>query len=117
MNKLLLEKNIDLGNRTKALAVSQKVEDADSITHIRKSFVYKLFYVQEQEPLAEHPEVVIRKIVDTKRRVEKFSFYVTGFFYMNHKRMMLKVGFRHTLDIDILWKDKNFSSKKSAVMT
>lgn len=117
MNKLLFKKNVDLENRTKALAISQKVEDADSFTHIRKSFVYKIFYGEEQDSAVNQPDVIIKKTVDTKRHVEKFCFYVTGFFYMTHQRMLIKVGFRHTLDIDILWKNKSFSSKKSAAMT
>ncbi len=113
MDKLLLKKELDFINRTKALAVSQKIEDVDTITHIRKSFVYKVFYAPVDNGPAQCPDVVIRKVVDKKRRLEKFSFYVTGSFFMNHKRLLVKIGFRHTLDIDILWKKEDFSSQKS----
>ncbi|MBF0532779.1 MAG: hypothetical protein HQL23_06755 [Candidatus Omnitrophica bacterium] len=114
MKKILFQKDIDFAQKTKALAISQKSQDEESFTHIRKRFVYQVAQVTNTQEDLEGPQIKICKQIDHKRRIERFHFQVYGSFFMNHNRSILKVGFQHTLDIDILW--KHFSSKKSAIL-
>jgi hypothetical protein len=84
---------------------------------VRKSFVYIVSPVDEIEANVRAPEIDIKKSFDTKKREEKFSFRVKGEFSITQGRRQFKVDFCHTLKIDIIWKGKIFSPKKSATLT
>ncbi len=117
MKEILFKKKSDLKRRTKLLSISQDNEDKDCKTHVQKSFSYIVSGAESREEEIVAPQVYIRKTLNTKTHVEQFCFEVKGSFYMSHNRCLLKVRFHHTLVIDITWKDKVFSPKKSAVLT
>jgi len=117
MKDILYKKRQSLKNRHKVISISERSEDKDCKTHVRKSFAYM---VSKTEPIDYgdgHPEIYIKKSFNSKTREERFSFKVKGFFFMNQRRSVLKVDFCHTLNIHIAWKKKAFSSNKSATLT
>ena len=92
-------------------------EDQDCRTHVRKSFVYIVTGAHQGESPIENPQIYVKKFFDTKLQHEKFSFRVKGAFYMTKDRVIYRVDFCHTLKIDIHWKNKIFSPKKSVTLT
>lgn len=117
MKRLMFRKRMDAKKRIKVLSFGQKFEDAESKTHVKKNFSYKLFKSSDLTPEQDAPEVNIRKAFDTKNAMEKFNFQVKGHYYVTHNRVLYKVFFRHTLNIKVEWKNKAFSPKKSEILT
>src|SRR3990172_3945339 len=117
MKNVLFKKRSDVKRGRKALSLTQKNEDQECITHVRKSFIYHVVFSEQISPNANQPQVYIKKAFDTQKRVEKFTFQVRGSFFMTHNLVLLEVRFQHTLNIRIVWKSKIFSPKKSAVLT
>jgi hypothetical protein len=116
MKHITYEKKNDLKHGIKAFSIKTHTEQPDSTTDVQKSFAYHVKPVDHIEP-AEGPQVYVTKSFDSKTLVEKFNFQVKGNMYVTHNRFYLLVEFHHTLDIKILWKDKDLSPKKSVVMT
>lgn len=104
-------------NRLKNFCIRTNKCDKDSSTQIVKTFTYYASKAKGDSLNIESPEIFVTKSFDTKKRVEKFNFVVKGFFYMTQERGVAKVSFKHTLDINIQWKSKIFSPKKSVVLT
>ena len=117
MKKVLFKKRIDINKRVKTFSIYSETEDHQCKTQVRKGFAYTVDWAKETMPTSKPPLVFIRKTFDTKRGIEGFSFHVKGYFYVTHNRELMKVRFHHTLDIEIKWKVKNFSPKKSASLT
>lgn len=116
MKELTLKRYCNPKRNTKSITITQKSQDKDSFTLVKKSFLYFVTETSRINPEVNPPQVHIRKFFDTKRGVESFRLQVRGCFYVNHNRMLLKVHFRHTLNIQILWKAKVFSPKKSVIL-
>ena len=117
MKKILFKKTLDPQNRIKSFSIKTNKEDKDSKTEVEKGFSYHLFTVEQVEPTIEPPQIQIYKEINHQKRIEKFSLAVEGYFYVTRDRMLLKVAFHHTLNIQIYWKRKIFSPKKSEVLT
>ena len=117
MKRILYKKRIDLDKRLKTFSIYTKTEDDQCKTHVCKGFAYAVDICRESEPQYKPPLVFIQKSFDTKRGIEGFSFHVKGQFYVTHNQALLRVRFHHTLDIEITWKVKDFSPKKSASLT
>jgi hypothetical protein len=117
MKEILYKKRQSLKYRRKIIAIDEHNEDNDCRTHVRKSFAYIVTMANPAEGALSAPEIHIKKNFDSKAQTEKFSFRVKGAFYMEKDRYVLKVNFCHTLKIDIYWKNKVFSPKKSATLT
>ena len=117
MKKILFKKRIDLDKRMKTFSIYSQTEDSQCKTHVRKGFAYTVDLSREDRPISKAPLVFIKKTLDTKKGIEGFNFHVKGHFYVNHNRRLMRVRFNHTLDIEIKWKVKNFSPKKSASLT
>ncbi len=116
MKEILFKKKIDLTNRIKSFSISSDSEDKECKTHVEKSFLYNVLLADKTEDL-EPPQIHIKKSIDTAKKLEKFNFQVKGSFYMTRDRVLIKVDFHHTLNIEIVWKTKIFSPKKSEVLT
>jgi hypothetical protein len=102
----------------KALTLSQKSEDKECVSFVRKHFTYNVSKTEKDiKTDIEAPEIFIKKAFDTKRGIERFNFEVIGAFFMAHGRFLFKVDFHHTLRIQIHWKTKVFSPKKSEILT
>lgn len=117
MKKMTINRQMDAKNHAKKVAISHNSEDAESKTQVSKSFQYTVSRNVVENPVAEAPQVHIKKAFDSKNKQEKFNFQVKGYFFMKHKGELVKVNFHHALDIKITWKSKDFSPKKSAVLT
>jgi len=117
MKKLLFKRLGNAQKGTKIITINSEVEDSKCKTRIRKSFFYQVSAVEGRDLPVEQPEICIRKVFDTKKRVEKFLFNVKGSFYTANERVIARVYFHHVLNIQIRWKKKIFSPKKSAVLT
>jgi hypothetical protein len=117
MREILYKKRQSLKNRRKIISINEHNEDKECRTHIRKSFAYIVTMANPSDGALSEPEIFIKKHFDTKGQEEKFSFRVKGAFYMEKDRYVLRVDFCHTLKIDISWKNKVFSPKKSATLT
>lgn len=117
MKKLLYRTDKDLDKRFKTMSIIQESEDEDSTTVIKKEFSYKVDEAEYSYEENAKPRVDIIKSMDTKLRLEKLHFIVRGAFFVNHNRRLVKVNFKHSLNIKIYWKKEIFSPKKSAVLT
>lgn len=116
MRQIEYKKRQSLKHRRKMIAITERAEDKDCRTHVRKSFVYVVRRVDHIEHTPD-PEIYIQKQLDTKLNIERFCFRVKGSFYMTRERHTFKVEFCHTLKINIVWKKINFSPKKSVTLT
>lgn len=117
MKEILINRICDQKRKAKFLSIGQETQDKDSVTSVRKNFVYMLFPMRENPTSLNPPQIYIRKEFDHKNKVEKFSFRVKGYFFITHQEQLFKVRFRHCLNIEIAWKHLIFSPKKSAVLT
>jgi hypothetical protein len=99
------------------ISICEHSEDKECTTSIRKSFIYIVRSADHIQESFDKPEIYIRKIFDSKLPEEKFSFRVKGSFYMTRDQYLFKVDFCHLLKIDIVWKHKVFSPKKSPTLT
>ena len=117
MKEVYLKRNCDAQQGTKRLAILQKNEEKDCKTKVYKSFRYHISKAEALDHSLLTPEIFITKNFDTKRGIERFTFTVHGAFYLDYKQELLKVDFLHTLKIEIRWKSKVFSPKKSEILT
>lgn len=117
VKKILINRVSDQRKRAKFLSIGQQTQDKESVTSVQKKFVYMVFPIQEAPTSLNPPQIYIRKEFDYKNKVEKFSFKVKGYFFITHQQQLFKVRFRHSLNIEIAWKSKIFSPKKSVVLT
>ena len=117
MREISYRKKQSLEHRRKMISIHECSEEKDCATSVRKNFIYILTRVGAVSQPAEKPEIFIRKSLNTCLREEKFSFRVKGSFFMARHRDIFRVDFCHTLRIDIVWKQKAFSPKKSATLT
>ena len=104
-----------LKGRGKVITLREHAEEKDCVTDVRKNFIYVATEAQSEEKQPA-PQVHIAKSFDSVRRDEKFSFRVKGFFYVNHNRRLMKVAYCHTLKINLHWKIKASSPKKTVTM-
>ena len=117
MKNIIFKKSLDPETRTKSLSVQQNFEDKDCKTQVRKSFQYKVNDAEIGEEKSSEPQIHILKKFDTRKQIEMFSFQVKGDFHITDNRMRYNVQFEHNLEIEIHWKSKAFSPKKSVVLT
>ncbi len=116
MKQILHTSRAAYHNRAKIIKIMEKSEDTECLTQVRKTFVYVISAVVDETQKLPDPQIKIRKSFDTKTREEKFSFRIKGGIYVNHSRRLLRVEYSHTLRINLKWKTKVFSPKKSVTM-
>ena len=104
-----------LHGRGKVITLREHAEENESITDVRKNFIYVVTEAQFEEK-SSSPKVHIRKFFDSVSHDEKFSFRVKGFFYVNQSRGLMRVDYCHTLRINLHWKAKVSSPKKTVTM-
>jgi len=104
-----------LQGRGKLISLREHTEEKESVTDVRKNFIYVASEALSEEKQS-IPQVHIKKSFDSVTRDEKFSFRVKGFFYVNHSRRLMKVDYCHTLRINLHWKAKATSPKKTVTM-
>jgi hypothetical protein len=117
MKKVIFKNNKDFENGTKELSIVQKAEDKDCITHIRKTFFYRVSESAQIVEPAEGPQIYITKSVDTKHKLEQVNLRCVGSFHTAQGRRILKVNFQHTLNIQLYWKTHVISPNKSVILT
>ena len=111
MREILVKNMVSLKKRRKTLLVSERSEDKECKTYVKKSFIYLVSpEVRIDNPIP-RPDIYIRKCYNSKTRQETFSFRIKGYFYITKDQCFLKVNFCHSLRINILWKAKIFSPK------
>ena len=115
MRDILHKTTAILQGRGKVVTLREHAEEKECVTDVRKNFIYLAKEVQSEEKHAV-PEVHIKKSFDSVSRNEKFSFRVKGVFYVNHSRRLMKVDYCHTLRINLHWKAKVTSPKKTVTM-
>ncbi len=101
----------------KSFGISTRTIEKECNTFVRKKFNYKVSRTNVIKPKVVPPQIHITKAFNTKRQIERFKFTVKGTFYLTHNRVLVRVNFQHSLYIQIIWKAKDFSPKKSAVLT
>ena len=117
MREVQYKKKVSPQNNRKMMSISEHSEDKDCKTHVRKSFVYVVSRAARMEKEQPAPDISIKKLRDTKKQQEQFSFRVKGHFYMVQGRGVCRVDFCHSLRIDIDWKNKISPPKKSETLT
>ena len=117
MKDILFKRRCDPKEQVKVFSILQRTEDAECITKIRKSFRYEVYRADKDNVKElESPQAYIKKFLNTRKSVEKFTFKVKGAFYLNYKEHFLRVDFQHTLNIHLSWKSKNFMPQKNSVI-
>ena len=112
----ILHKTTEIYNgRGKVISLREHAEEDESITDVRKNFIYVASEVPNEEKQGE-PQVHVKKSFDSVTHDEKFSFRVKGFFYVNRNRRLVKVGYSHTLRINLHWKVNSHTPKKTVTM-
>ncbi len=104
-----------LKGRGKVITLREHAEEKECVTDVRKNFIYLATQAQSEEKQS-IPQVHIKKSFDSVGRDEKFSFRVKGYFYVNHSRRLMKVDYCHTLRINLHWKSKDSTPKKTVTM-
>ena len=104
-----------LKGRGKVITLREHAEEKECITDVRKNFIYIASEAQAEEEQCT-PKVHIKKSFDSVTNDERFCFRVRGFFYVNHSRRLMKVDYSHTLKINLHWKTKATSPKKTVTM-
>ena len=89
-------------------------EDSQCLTNVRKTFIYLAQEADKQEEV-KPPVVHIKKSFDSVSRCERFAFRVKGIFYVNRNRRLVKVGYCHTLRINLRWKASMTKTPKKSV--
>ena len=115
MRDILHKTTAILKGRGKVITLREHAEEKECVTDVRKNFIYLATEAQSEEEQS-IPQVHIAKSFDSVSRDEKFSFRVKGFFYVNHSRRLMKVDYCHTLRINLHWKVKASSPKKTVTM-
>jgi vacuolar-type H+-ATPase subunit E/Vma4 len=116
MKQVLHTSRAAFHNRAKIIKIVESSEDQECSTKVRKTFVYVLSAVVDESEKLPDPQIKIRKSFDTKTREEKFSFRIKGGIYLNHNRRLVRVDYSHTLRINLKWKTKVISPKKSVTV-
>jgi hypothetical protein len=104
-----------LNGRGKVITLRERTDEKECVTDVRKNFIYLATEAQSEEKQSV-PRVYIRKSFDSVSRDEKFFFRVKGIFYVNHSRHLVQVDYCHTLRINLHWKVKVNSPKKTVTM-
>jgi hypothetical protein len=104
-----------LHGRGKVITLREHTDEKECVTDVRKNFIYLATEAQSEEKQPT-PRVFIRKSFDSVSRDEKFFFRVKGVFYVNHSRQIVQVDYCHTLRINLHWKVKVNSPKKTVTM-
>ncbi len=117
MKRIFVRKFADPQRGIKRMSISQKTMDKECYTLVRKSFIYNVSRAYDDNYKNSPPKICIKKVVDTKRRIEKFTFRVKGKFYITYNRMLFEVYFQHRLNIQISWKNEIFSSEEKKILT
>ena len=105
-----------LHGRGKVVTLREHADEDECVTDVRKNFIYVASDADHEEKQGE-PQVHIEKSYDSVTRDEKFNLRVKGFFYVNHHRRLARVGYRHTLKINLHWKVKSPIQKKPMTIT
>ena len=104
-----------LQGRGKVITLREHAEEKECTTDVRKNFIYVTTGAESEEEQS-IPQVHIKKSFDSVTHDEKFCFRVKGFFYVNQSRRLMKVDYCHTLRINLHWKAKVSSPKKTVTM-
>ena len=104
-----------LQGRGKVITLREHAEEKECVTDVRKNFIYVSSEAQSEEEQS-IPQVHVKKSFDSVSHDEKFAFRVKGFFYVNHSRRLMKVDYCHTLRINLHWKTKSSSPKKTVTL-
>ena len=115
MREILHKTEGILQGRGKAITLREHAEEKECVTDVRKNFIYLATNALSEEKQC-IPQVHIKKSFDSASHDEKFCFRVKGYFYVNHSRRLMKVDYCHTLRINLHWKSKTSSPKKSVTM-
>ncbi len=111
MREVLYKKRRSVQKRRKAISISERTEDKQCKTHVRKNFVYVVSKNVVTNPHAVAPEVFVNKFYDSNTKEEKFSFRIKGSFYVARNDKHVEVKFCHVLNICIHWKLKMDSNE------
>jgi len=104
-----------LKGRGRMILITEHKEDRDSVSDVRKEFVYVTRETDREETLPA-PQVRIEKFYDNENRDEFFSLRVKGALYAHRHRRLMKIGYSHHLKVRLHWKSSIASPKKSVTM-
>ena len=116
MKEMIFKQNTDVNNKVKAVSSVEKIEDKNCITYIEKKFILKLSSTDQVAPKKSQPEFNLIKSFDTKKQIERFRFESKGYFFMTNNRMLVKINYKHSLRIKIVWKTKNVPLEKVSIL-
>ena len=114
-------KHVIYKNRTsqqhhrKLVSINEFNQDNELKTHIRKSFLYRIVSIVDNDTNDYAPEVYIQKHIDTKNKTEEFCFRVRGSFVTMGAKGLVRVEFSHRLKINVKWAVK-ISPPKSQLL-
>ncbi len=117
MKHVIYKNRTSQRNHRKMISIHEFNQDQNVKTHVQKGFFYNIVPVTDQDTQDHIPEIYIQKRIDTKNQTEEFCFRVRGSFVTMTGTSVVRVEFSHKLRINMEWKDKAFSPKKSVTLT
>jgi len=110
MKKIAFKNKNSLKHRRRIFTISEQTDSKDCTTLTHKRFIYVIDKKVDGKINAANkekkPHFYVIKIHDSKKKIEKFYFWVKGSMYVIRDRRRFRVHYRHSLKIDIQWKDK-----------
>ncbi len=117
MKRVIFRHKLSPAHRRKLVSIHETNSDKQVTTRIRKSFLYQLEIVRDGNTAEQDPEMFIHKQVDSARKYEEFWFRTKGSFCLVSGEDVVRVHFSHSLRIEMQWRQKAFSPKKSVTLT
>ena len=105
LREILYRSHKSIKNKRRSISVTERCENAQSSTRVRKILVYKISSM-DNVPALEEPVVFVTKMCDTKTKRERFIFRVKGMFYVTEHDDSFIINFCHSLLVDIVPKAK-----------
>lgn len=117
MKKIIYYKKDFTSHPLRGVSLRESLEDAESYTDIKKTFVYKVSCVDHIEENMPKPEVFVMKRSLNQGRKETFRCVIKGVVYVRENRFLYAVQYSHGLLIDLKWKTHVLREHPSVLKT
>ncbi len=104
MKKVSYHKKDFQSQRLRGVSLCEFLQDADSVTQIKKTFVYKVTMVDRVEDDIAKPEIFVIKKSLNQGKQESFRCIIKGTVYIRENRFVYCVKYLHGLLIHLKWK-------------
>ncbi len=101
MRDLLFKNLTSLDRKKKVLACAEIIDNAGIRTIVRRHFIYVAKEISKQQVAKESPYLMVIKIKDSKRKIERFFCKMKGSLVASYNSRLYHIKFMHTLNISL----------------